>query len=70
MDKKISLKFLYISKTTLHAGKAYFPYNRPRLMSMQELFHGEPHLISVSRADRGYRGASIFHFPHSYVPPG
>jgi hypothetical protein len=33
-------------------------------MNRQELFHGEPHLISVSRADWGYRGASIFHFPH------
>ncbi len=33
-------------------------------MNRQELFHGEPHLNSVSRADRGYRGASIFYFPH------
>jgi hypothetical protein len=32
-------------------------------MNRQELFHGELHLNSVSRADRGYRGASIFHVP-------
>ena len=30
-----------------------------RLMNRQELFHGDAHLISVSRAEQGYRGASI-----------
>ena len=39
-------------------------------MNRQELFHGESHLNSVSRADRGYRGASILYFPHFHVTPG
>src|SRR5829696_3494394 len=35
-----------------------------RLMNRQELFHGDLHLVCVSRADQGYRGASrIFPFP-------
>jgi hypothetical protein len=42
---------------------AYSSYNVDRLMNRQELFHVEPHLESVSRADRGYRGASIFISP-------
>ena len=29
-----------------------------RLMNRQELFHGDVHLICVSRAEQGYRGAS------------
>ena len=33
-------------------------------MNRQELFHGDTHLMSVSRAEQGYRGASrYFPFP-------
>jgi hypothetical protein len=39
-------------------------------MNRQELFHGEPHLNSVSHADRGYRGASISIFPFFMSLPG
>jgi len=44
-------------------------------MNRQELFHGDFHLMSVSRAEQGYRGASmIFPFPFvtimkNVVPP-
>lgn len=36
-------------------------------MNRQELFHGDLHLICVSRADQGYRGASR-NFPSSVTP--
>ena len=37
-------------------------------MNRQELFHGDFHLSSVSRAEKGYRGASR-HFPFPFVTP-
>jgi len=37
-------------------------------MTRQELFHGDLHLTSVSRAEQGYGGARIQGFPPSHFP--
>ena len=39
-------------------------------MNRQELFHGNFHLSIVSRAEQGYRGASISIFPFFMSLPG
>ena len=65
---KDTLNFIYFYNNFPMRGWAIPRIIVYRLMNRQELFHGDLHLMSVCRAEQGYRGASrYFPFPgHTY----